>query len=143
MDLSKGKRCIDLADSEIDYERPSKLRCSYRGVDIRHLQTKSGVWELVVQARFVKLKGGSIAVRKAQAMFLNNAVVSDVESEDLEVSIGDYLRIGVEPNLNTYVVESIDAKGIVCCRDATDDHEQPIYMTLKEANYQYNKYTRY
>jgi hypothetical protein len=91
IDLSKGKRCIEIADSNLEYKRPSKLRCSYRGVDIRHLQTKSGVWELVVQARFVKVKGRSTAVRKAQEVFLNHGVVSDIESEDIEVSVGDHI----------------------------------------------------
>jgi hypothetical protein len=76
-------------------------------------------------------------------LFLNAGVVSDVESEDLEVSIGEYIRVGEPPNLNTYVVESIDSNGVVCCRDATDDNEDPIYMSLKEANRRYNKYIRY
>lgn len=143
LDQSKSKRCIDPADVDVGYERPSKLRCSYRGIDFRHLQTQSGVWELVVQARFVKLKGSSLAVRKAQSIFLNDGVASDVESEDIEVSEGDYIRIGVPPHLNTYVVDSIDCNGLVCCKDVTDDNEEPIYMSLKEANLQYNKYIRY
>jgi hypothetical protein len=107
------------------------------------LQSKTGVWELVVQARFVKLKGCSLAVRKAQGLFLNDGISSDVESEDIEAAVGDYIRIGAPPHLNTYVVESIDSNGLVCCKDATDENDEPIYMSLKEANLQYNKYIRY
>jgi hypothetical protein len=143
VDLSKGKRCIDDANADVDYKRPTKLRCSYRGVDIRHLQTKNGVWELVVQARFVKVKASSVAVRKAQCAFLRDGVISDVESEDLEVSAGEFIRIGVPPNLHTYFVDSIDSNGVVCCKDATDENEPPVYMSLKEANTLYNKYIRY
>jgi hypothetical protein len=143
MDPVKGKRCLDKCDTDLAYQRPSKLRCSYRGLDIRHLQSKSGVWELVVQARFVKVHGSSLAVRKAQGMFLNTGEISDVDSEDLEVSVGEYLRIGVPPHLHTYIVDSIDSNGVVCCKDATDENEEPIFMSLNEANYIYNKYIRY
>jgi hypothetical protein len=142
-DVSKGKRCLDDADAAFKNIRPSKLRCSYRGIDIRHLQTKSGVWELVVQARFVKVKGSSFAVRKAHGIFLNNGIVSDVESEDIEVSVNDYIRIVNPPNLHTYYTESIDSNGVVCCKDVTDDDQEPIFMSLKEANTLYNKYIRY
>jgi hypothetical protein len=136
---------MDVADigTSMDYKRPCKLRCSYRGIDIRHLQTKAGVWELVVQAQFVKVKGSSAAVRKAQGIFLNSGVVLDVESEDIEVSVGDHLRIGAPPLLMTYVVASIDRNRIVCCVDVTDENEEPIYVPLKEANLLYNKYIRY
>jgi hypothetical protein len=143
LDYKKGKRCLEDADFASHCSRPSKLRCSFRGVDICHVQSRSGVWELVVQARFVKVRGSSLAVRKAQGMFLNNDVPSDVESEDIEVSVGEYIRIGVPPNLNTYVVVSIDNNGIVCCADASDENTAPIYMPLKKANFLYNKYIRY
>jgi hypothetical protein len=144
LDASKGKRCLDVSHEDTVYERPTKLRCSYRGVDFRHMQGKNGVWELVVQARFLKLKGRSAAVRKAQSLFLNpEGIVSDVESEDIEVNVGDYIRIGTPPNLNTYVVDSIDQNGVVCCKDVTECNDEPIYMSLKEANSQYNKYIRY
>jgi hypothetical protein len=144
LNKSKSKRCIDVVeDDQSQCKRPCKLRCSYRGVDIRHLQTKNGVWELIVQARFVKVKGCALSVRKAQGLFLNQGVVSDVESEDIEVSVGEFIRIGVPPNLNTYEIESIDENGVVCCRDATDNSGDPVFMSLKEANALYNKYIRY
>jgi hypothetical protein len=142
-DTSKGKRCLDATHDDDHWKRPAKIRCSYRGVDIRHNQTQSGVWKLVVQARFVKLRGSSAAVRKAQCVFFNKGVVSDVESEDIKISVGDCIRIGAPPRLLTYIVDSIDQNGIVCCKDVSNDTVEPVYMSLKEANKQYNKYIRY
>jgi hypothetical protein len=88
----------------------------------------------VVQAHFVKVKGSSVVVRKAQGIFLNTGVVSDVESDDIEVSVGSHIQIGNPPHLMTYVVDSIDGNGVVCCMDATVDTEEPIHMSMKEAN---------
>jgi hypothetical protein len=139
LDLSKGKCCIDVADVDLlEYKRSCKLRCSYRGVDLRHMQSKSKIWELVVHARFAKVKGSSLAVRKAQGIFLNDGAALDVESGD----IGDYLRIGVPPHLNTYVLDSIN-NDVVCCKNVTDENDTPIFMLLQEANLQYNKYISY
>jgi hypothetical protein len=44
--------------------------------------------------------------------------------------------VGTPPNLNTYVVDSIDKQGVVCCKDVTECNDEPIYMSLKEANSQ-------
>jgi hypothetical protein len=111
------------------------------------MQTKSGLWELVVQAKFVKVRGNSTgsAARKAQGIFLNVGALaaSDVESEDIEVGVGDYIRIGDPPALLLYEVESIDSNGVVCCKDATDSSHDRVHMSLKEANELYNKYIRY
>jgi hypothetical protein len=70
-------------------------------------------------------------------------VVSDVESEDISVSVGDYIRIGTHPDLITYIIDSIDENGVVCCKDATDDSYEPVFLSLGEANALYNKYIRY
>jgi hypothetical protein len=140
VDSGKGKRACPVA---LVNDRPKRLRCSYRGLDIRHIQSKNGMWELAVQVRFVKVKGDAPAVAKAQALFLSDGVPSDVESEDLEVSPGVCIRIGNPPNLNTYIVDSIDSNGQVCCKDPTDDSDPPVYLSLEEANELYNKYIRY
>jgi hypothetical protein len=89
--------------------------------------------------------GNAPAVMKAQSVVLATGVssASDVESEDLEVSVGAYIRIGSPPNLNTYVIESIDSVGTVCCKDVTDDNEAPVFLSLEEANELYNRYIRY
>ena len=74
-----------------------------------------------------------------------NVVASDGESEDLEVQVGDYIRIGSPPNLDLYIVESIDSNGRVCCKDPTNDSDDsvPLFLSLAEANGWYNKYIRY
>jgi hypothetical protein len=145
VDFSKSKRCCSNDSAASVYQRPRKLRCSYRGLDFRHVQSKNGTWELAVQVRFVKVMGSAPAVVKAQSVVLATGVssASDVESEDLEVCVGAYIRIGTPPNLNTYVIESIDSNGTVCCKDATDDNEDPVFLSLAEANELYNRYIRY
>jgi hypothetical protein len=97
---------------------------------------------LAVQVRFIKVRGDSPAVMKAQNVVLTTGVVSDVESEELEVRAGVYIRIGTPPNLITYIVESID-DGMVCCKDPTDNSEPPVFLTVDEANELYNRYIRY
>jgi hypothetical protein len=143
VDVSKSKRCIDTVDHDESYRRPCKLRCSYRRVNMRHLKTKRGVWELMVQAQFVKVKGGLLAVRKAQGMFLNDGAVSDVESEDISVGVGDCICIGNYLELFTDVVDSIDENGVVCYKEVTNDTGEAVYISLEEANERYNKYIRY
>jgi hypothetical protein len=133
LDNNKAKRSCPSGNKEV-FDRPTKLRCSYRGLDIRHIENKSGCWELAVQVRFVKVQGNSPAILKAQAVVLSDGAPSDVESEDLEVSVGVYIRIGTHPNLITHVVECIDDNGRVRCRDATDDEQAPVYLSLVEAN---------
>jgi hypothetical protein len=101
-----------------------------------------GTWEMIVQARFLKLRGNSKAVMKAQSAVLTNAVVLDVESEELEVRAGAYIRIGTPPQLETYVVDSVD-NGLVQCKDPTDDDADTVVLTVSEANELYNRYIRY
>jgi hypothetical protein len=138
-----GGKCKRTFQNQQSYERPKKMRCSYRGLDFRHTQANNGVWELSVQARFVKVSGNASAVLKAQDAVLKRAVVSDAESEELEVQVGSHVRIGTPPILVTYEVESISASGIVRCIDPTDDEEPAVELTLREANELYNKYIRY
>jgi hypothetical protein len=141
VDPSKSKRVCP--DQFRTHERPSKLRCSYRGLDFRHIQNKNGTWELAVQVRFVKLPGNAPAVVKAQGVVLTGDITSDQESEDLEVREGVLIRLGSPPHLTTYIVDSIGNDGMVRCVDATDENEAPVFLTLEEAKTRYNKYIRY
>jgi hypothetical protein len=106
------------------------------------VQSKMGTWEMIVQARFSKLRGNAQAVIKAQSAVLSNPVVSDVESKELEVRVGVYIRIGVPPNLETYVVNSVE-DGKVRCKDPTDEDAQTVILTVCKANELYNRYIRY
>jgi hypothetical protein len=141
VDSLKGKRVCP--NETVIHERPSKLRCSYRGLDFRHTQSKNGTWDMTVQVRFVKVRGNAPAVVKAQAVALATESNSDVESVDLEISEGDLIRLGSPPHLTTYIVDSIDQNGQVRCKDPTDDNEPHIIITREEANLRYNRYIRY
>jgi hypothetical protein len=144
VDISKAKRACPDNHSLTIKERPWKLRCSYRGLDFRHMQSKNGVWEMAVQVRFCKVRGNAPAVLKAQGIVLSTEITSDGESEDLSVSIGDLIRLGSPPNLTTYIVDSIDYNtGKVCCKDAADEDEPHVFITLEAAKKQYNQYIRY
>jgi hypothetical protein len=101
-----------------------------------------GTWEMVVQAQFLKLRGNAQAVIKAQSAVLSNSVVSDVESEELEVQVGVYIRIGVPPNLETYVVDSVEDR-IVRCKDPTNQNAHTVILTVSKANELYNRHIRY
>jgi hypothetical protein len=129
VDQRKAKRTCPSGPQYATYARPRKLRCSYRGLDIRYVQSKMGTWEMIVQARFSKLRGSSQAVLKAQSAVLSTTVVSDVKSEELEVRPGVYIRIGSPPQLETYVVDSID-NGVVRCKDPTDDKADTVVLTV-------------
>jgi hypothetical protein len=142
VDSSKAKRSCPSANQTAMYARPRKLRCSYRGLDLRHVQTKMGTWEMIVQARFSKLIGNAPAVIKAQSAVLGHAVVSDVESEELEVRPGVLIRIGTPPDLETFVVDSVN-EGVVRCKDPTDDEAETVILSVQEANDLYNRYIRY
>jgi hypothetical protein len=141
LDSSKAKRVCpnDLAI----HERPSKLRCSYQGLDFRHTQSKNGTWELTVQVQFVKVRGNAPAVVKAQGIALTADSNFDVESEDLEISEGSLIRLGLPPHLTTYIVDSIDSEDQVCCMDPTDENAPPTFISIDEANQRYNRYIRY
>jgi hypothetical protein len=93
----------------------------------------------------VKLVGQSPAVLKAQGAILRrlSASASEAESEQLEIEIGSFIKIGSPPNLSTYQVESISQTGIVRCIDPTDDDEPYVELPLAEANELFNKYIRY
>jgi hypothetical protein len=143
LDTSKAKRACPVNNTLTIKERPWKLRCSYRGLDFRHMQSKNGTWDMSVQVRFCKVRGNSPAVLKAQGVVLSTEVVSDVESEDLEVTEGVLIRLGSPPHLSTYIVDSIDTAGNVFCKDPTDENEAPVILKLEEANRIYNKYIRY
>jgi hypothetical protein len=51
--------------------------------------------------------------------------------------------LGSPPNLTTYIVDSIDLEGQVCCMDPTDENAPPIFISIDEANQRYNRYIRY
>jgi hypothetical protein len=112
-------------------------------LDFRHIQAKNAIWEMAVHVRFIKVRGNSPVVVKAQSVVLTGDSFSDVESEDLEVSEGVLIRLGLPPNLSTYIVESIDIGGRVCCKDSTDELAVPVFLSLKEAKRRYNQYIRY
>jgi hypothetical protein len=66
--LCKAKRIC--SDQSTISERPYKLRCSYQGLDFRHIQSKNNTWEMAVQVRFVKVHGNAPAVVKLQGVVL-------------------------------------------------------------------------
>lgn len=105
LDSCKAKRVCP--DQFTMSDRPSKLRCSYRGLDFRHIQNKNGTWDFAVQVRFVKVRGNAPAVVKAQCVVLTGEVISDQESEDLEVREGVLIGLGAPPDLSTYIVNHI------------------------------------
>jgi hypothetical protein len=142
IDVKKGKRVCSSGQESKGYARPRKLRCSYRGLDFRHVQSKMGTWEMIVQARFSKLMGNAAAVIKAQSSVLSSSVVSDVESEELEVRPGVLIRVGNPPNLETLQVDSVE-KGMVRCKDPADSDADTVVLGLTEANELYNRYIRY
>jgi hypothetical protein len=143
VDPSKAKRALPEYHQSTIIDRPCKLQCTYRGLDFRHIQSKNGSWEMSVQARFVKVKGNSPAVLKAQGIVLSTGLSSEGESEDLDITEGDLIRIGTPTHLTTYVVHSIDGDGNVCCKDPTDDQEGLVYLTMDEAKRRFNEYIRY
>jgi hypothetical protein len=74
---------------------------------------------------------------------LSTDLASDAESEDLDICVGALIRLGSPPHLNTYIVESIECDGTVCCKDPADEHEAPVFITMVEAKRRYNEYIRY
>jgi hypothetical protein len=101
LDSCKAKRTC--TEQSTIGKRPYKLRCSYRGLDFRHTQSKNGTWEMSVQVRFVKVNGNAPAVVKAQGLVLTGGLISDQESEDLDVREGDLIRLGTPPHLSKYM----------------------------------------
>jgi hypothetical protein len=75
---------------------------------------------------------------KAQGVVLATKLASDMESKDLDVSKGDVIRLGSPPHLSTYMVDSFDINGNVCCKDPTDENEAPVFNSLEEAKQRYN-----
>jgi hypothetical protein len=142
VDPSKAKRALPEYHQSTIIDRPCKLQCTYQGLDFRHIQSKNGSWEMAVQACFVKVKGNAPAVIKAQGVVLSTGLSMDAKSEDLDILEGDLIRLGTPTHLTTYIVDSIDVDGNVCCKDPTKDHADLVYLTMEEAKRRFNEYIR-
>jgi hypothetical protein len=108
-----------------------KLRCSYRGLDIKQSTSCTGIPELSVQCRFLKVKGNSFAVSK-----VHGNLVSDSESEshcsDVQVEVNDFITV---EGRKVYRVSEITPSGIVRCVSPTHPINDPIEITIEEANH--------
>jgi hypothetical protein len=133
-DLEPGKaKPICVSSSAPSHGRKAsrmKLLCSFRGVDFRYSVGQNRIPEMSVQCRFLKLRGDSLAVRKLHGSMLAESE-SESESSTLQVEIGDYLTVeGKKP----YVVSEICNDGTVRCVSPTFPENDPIVLTIEEAN---------
>jgi hypothetical protein len=135
IDPAKGKPSVitsaTMPTDEGRKRKRMKLLCSYRGLDIRQSTTCNGIPELSVQCRFLKVKGNSIAVTK-----VHGNIVSDCEyesdSSELQVEVGDYIKVA---GRKVYRISDITSTGIVRCVSPTHPINDPIEITLEEANH--------
>jgi hypothetical protein len=93
-DVEPGKEKPIAVGSSVAKEKVKrmKLLSSYRDLDIRYSVGRNRVPEMLVQCRFVKLRGDSIAVFKLHRR-ISNESESDSDSSSLHVEIGDYLHV--------------------------------------------------
>jgi hypothetical protein len=139
LDVDPGKAKPSLITSErVDCDegrsgpnKRMKLLCSYRGLDIRQSTSCNGIPELSVQCRFLKVKGNSIAVTK-----VHGNVVSDCESEsdssELQVEVNNFITVD---GRKVYRVFEITPTGMVRCVSPTHPINDPIEITLEQANH--------
>lgn len=131
-DLEPGKEKPIAVCSSVLKEKGKrmKLLSSYRGLDIRYSVGRNGLPELSVQCRFVKLRGDSMAVCKLHGRNGTESE-SDSESSSLHVEIGDYLHV---QGKKAYVVQEICNDGTVRCVSPTFPTNEPLVLTIEEAN---------
>jgi hypothetical protein len=110
--------------------RPLKFLCSYRGMDIRYSVAPHGVPELLVQCRFVKVRGGSSAIQKIHCNIASDGE-SDSEKSELNIEIGDYIKLDGK---KVCVVDSISENGTVRCVSPTYPANEPIELTIEQVN---------
>jgi hypothetical protein len=107
-----------------------KLLCSFRGMDIRYSMASNDVPELSVQSRFVKVRGDSHAIRK-----IHGNIICDSDSESgsstVNVEIGDYITV---EGKKVYVISDITENGTVRCVSPTFPVNDPIEISLEQAN---------
>jgi hypothetical protein len=135
LDPLKGKPPVSNSESldcdEGRKRKRMKLRCSYRGLDIKQSTSCNGIPELTVQCRFLKVKGNSIAVSK-----VHGNLVSDSESEsicsEVQVEVNDFITV---EGRKVYRVSEITPTGMVRCVSPTHPINDPIEITLEEANH--------
>jgi hypothetical protein len=132
-DVEPGKEKPIAVGSSVAKEKVKrmKLLSSYRGLDIRYSVGRNRVPELSVQCRFVKLRGDSIAVFKLHSR-ISNESESDSDSSSLHVEIGNYLHV---QGKKAYVVQEICNNGTVRCVSPTFPENEPIVLTMEEANH--------
>jgi hypothetical protein len=114
-------------------KRPTlmKLLCSFRGMDIRYTVAANGVPELSVQCRFVKVRGDAQAVKKIHGNIVSDCD-SDSGSSSVMIEVGDYITV---EGRKVYKVSHISDNGTVRCVSPTFPVNNPIEMSLEQANY--------
>jgi hypothetical protein len=130
LEPAKSKPVALFSEDSLKGGKRMKLHTSYRGLDIRYTVGKNLLPELTVQCRFVKLRGDLIAVLKLHGI-VNTPADSDSESLSLQVEIGDYLHV---QGKKAYVVQEICRDGTVQCVSPTFPENDPIVITMEEAN---------
>jgi hypothetical protein len=65
-------------------------------------------------------------------VFTNSDSESESESSNLQVEVGDYIAVDGK---KVYVVSAIDANGTVRCVSPTCPVNEPVVMTLQQANH--------
>lgn len=112
-------------------KKPMKLLCSYRGLDIRFTTARHGTSEIIVQCRFIKVRGDSKLVHKVLSSNPSECYVSDTDSSILMVSEGDFITLD---NDKVYVVKELVGNGTVRCESPSHPINEPIVITVAEAN---------
>jgi hypothetical protein len=111
--------------------RPMKFLCSYRGLDIRLTATRYGVSEITVQCRFVKVRGDSRVVRNLFVRTVGDSDGSDTDSSIIMVAEGDFITLDCD---RVYKVKEVLDNGTVRCVSPANEINDPILISLEEAN---------
>jgi hypothetical protein len=112
-------------------QRPIKMLCSYRGLDIRLNSVRNGITELSVQCRFVKVKGDSPVVKRILNKASSNSDGSLDSDSILMVLKGQYLTLDSD---KVYIVTEVNCNGTVRCVSPSNPINEPIEITIEEAN---------
>jgi hypothetical protein len=116
--------------------RPMKLLCSYRGMDVRYTKTKYGPPELTVHCRFIKVNGDSPLLSRLIGSFSGDGFILDSDSSCIAVNEGDYITL---PGPKVYIVQEITREGTVRCVSPANPINEPLVITLEEANEAYQR----
>jgi hypothetical protein len=108
-----------------------KLLCSYGGIDIRQSTSCNGIPELSFQCRFLKVQSNAIAVAKVHGNIVSDSELES-DSSELQVEVGDFITV---QGRKVYVVSDITDTGIVRCVSPTHPVNEPIEITMEQANH--------